>query len=138
MWSNVYVGLYVTCLLFFSDCNETWIFTTDFRKKYLSDKFNESLSSGNSGVPCGRTDRHTEITTKPTVAFLHFANAPYKLVEYRQYNVWANRTSSNWFMDNIQDDFYSHTVNITNVFYSYNGSIFEQGVYLLHWKLKAA
>ena len=35
----------------------------------------------------GRTDRQTEMTTKPTVAFLHFENAPYKLVEHRQYNV---------------------------------------------------
>jgi hypothetical protein len=33
----------------------------------------------------GRTD--TEVTTKPTAAFLHFANAPYKLVEQREYNV---------------------------------------------------
>jgi len=35
----------------------------------------------------GRTDGQAEMTTKPTVAFLHFAKAPYKIVERRQYNV---------------------------------------------------
>jgi hypothetical protein len=90
-----------------------WLWILNFhdgfsKKKYLSDEFNENLSSGNRGVPCGRadgwTDRQTQMTTKPTVAFLHFANAPYKLVEQREYNVWANTISSNWFIDNVQGD----------------------------------
>jgi hypothetical protein len=60
-------------LVILSDCNETWIFVTDFRKilKYL---FNENPSSRSRVVPCGRTDRGTDMT-KLIVAFRNFANA---------------------------------------------------------------
>jgi hypothetical protein len=50
----------------------------------------------------GRTDRNYE---KPTVAFLHFENAPYKLAEHKQYNDRGNTKSSNWSIDNVQGDF---------------------------------
>ena len=32
IWSKMYVGLHVKCQLFLSDSNETWIFSTYFRK----------------------------------------------------------------------------------------------------------
>jgi len=31
-WSKMFIGSHVQCLLFLSDCNETWIFWTDFWK----------------------------------------------------------------------------------------------------------
>jgi len=37
-------------------------------------KFHENSSSGNRVVPCGQTDRWTEMT-KQIVAFRNFANA---------------------------------------------------------------
>ena len=32
IWSKMYIGVHVKYLLFLSDCNETWIFLTDFWK----------------------------------------------------------------------------------------------------------
>jgi hypothetical protein len=58
--------------LLLSDFNETWIFSTDFRKKKSSNiKFYENPSIVSRVVPCGRTDM-----TKLIVAFRNFANAP--------------------------------------------------------------
>ena len=67
----MYIGLHVKYPLFFSDLNETWTFFTDFRKKYWNVKFHENPSSGSRVVPCEQTN-----TTKLTVAFRSFANAP--------------------------------------------------------------
>ena len=114
----IYVGLNVTYLLFFSDCNETWIFMTDFRKNCLCDKFHENLSSAKRDVPWGRTAGQSDMMRKPTVAFLSSTNEPNKLEEHRQYNAWANTTSSIWFIDIIQGDFNHNIVNITIVSYS--------------------
>jgi hypothetical protein len=49
-------------LIFLSDSDEPWIFSTSFRKnkKISNIKFQENLSSGNRAVPCRRTDRHDE------------------------------------------------------------------------------
>jgi hypothetical protein len=47
----------VKCLLFFSDFNQTSIFSTDILE-YSNIKFNENQSSGIRVVPCGQTDRH--------------------------------------------------------------------------------
>jgi len=47
---------------------------------YLSIIFNENLSSGNRIVPCGQTDRQTDMTTA-IVAFCSFANARKNLID---------------------------------------------------------
>jgi hypothetical protein len=50
-------------------------FSRQIFEKYSSTKFNEKSSSGGRGVPCGRTDGHTD-TTALIVAFRNFGNAP--------------------------------------------------------------
>jgi hypothetical protein len=60
--------------LFLSDFNETWIFSTDFRKKNTSIKFHQNSSSGSRVQTERRTDRQTDMT-KLTVAFHNFVNA---------------------------------------------------------------
>ena len=62
-----------TVPLFLSDFNETWIFSTDFRKIL---KYQISWLSVQWETSCSvRTDRLTD-TKKLTVAFRNFANAP--------------------------------------------------------------
>ena len=46
---------HVKCPLLLSNSNETWIFSTDFRKQ-LNISFHENPSSGRRAAPCGRTD----------------------------------------------------------------------------------
>jgi len=76
--NKTYTGLRVKYPLFVSDFNETWILSTDFRKK--NSKFHENPCSGSRIVPCGRTDgRNTDSRTgmaKLIVSFRNFANAP--------------------------------------------------------------
>ena len=59
IWSKIYIGLHVNHPLFLSDFNETWIFSTDLKKKYSNIKFNENPSSESRTVPCGHTDGQT-------------------------------------------------------------------------------
>jgi hypothetical protein len=70
MWSKMYIGLYVKYQLFLSYFNETWIFSTFFRK-IPTCRFYENPSSGSRVDPCGWTDITTLI-----IAFRNFANAP--------------------------------------------------------------
>ena len=71
---------YVQCPLFLSDFNETWIFSTDFRKIL---KYQISRTSAPSEPSCSmRMDRHTggrtdrERHEKIIVAFRNTANMP--------------------------------------------------------------
>ena len=59
---DIIIGLHVKCWLFLSDFNDTWIFSTDFRK--INIKFHENPSSGSRDVACGRTDRHDETNSR--------------------------------------------------------------------------
>jgi hypothetical protein len=63
--------------LFLSDLNRTRIFSKDFRSKSSNTNFHESLSNGNTVLPCGRsggwTDGQRDLT-KLIVAFLYFAS----------------------------------------------------------------
>jgi hypothetical protein len=74
--SQTFVSLHDTCIypLFLSDFNETWIFSTDFRKILICQILGIP-AQWKPGVLCRRTDRPTD-TTKLIVAFRNFANAP--------------------------------------------------------------
>jgi hypothetical protein len=98
------VGLLVQDQFFLSDFNETWTFSTDFRK-LINMKFRENLSSGSRIVPrrqtYGRTGKRTDMT-KLIVAFSNFAKAPkIPTNQARRSNsikifcVWYNH-ESNW------------------------------------------
>ena len=71
MIKNVYC-LRVKCPLFLPDFNETWPFSTDYRKKYSNIKFHENPSSRRRVVPCGHTEGQTD---KMKIA-VSFAEAP--------------------------------------------------------------
>ena len=63
-------------LLLLSDCNESWIFPTDF-PKHVNIKFNENASSGGRVVRCGQTDRYDE----DNIRFPKFCGRPLKLLQ---------------------------------------------------------
>ena len=77
--SKMYIGLHVKYPLFFSYFNDTWISSTDFRKKTSNTKFHVNLSIGSGVIPCGLTDRQTDMM-KLIVAFRSFPNAPKNLL----------------------------------------------------------
>ena len=74
---KIYIGLHVKYPLFLSDFNDTWIFSTDFRKiltyqvPWKSVQWEQSCSMWADG----RSDRRTD-KTKLIVAFRNTANAP--------------------------------------------------------------
>jgi hypothetical protein len=68
----MYIGIPVKYRLLLSDCNETRIFSTYFRK-ILNIKFRENLSRVSLVIPCGQTDGQTDMT-KLVVAFLNLEN----------------------------------------------------------------
>jgi hypothetical protein len=75
MWSEMCVGLHVQCSAhILLDFNETYIFRHVF-ENYSNIKYHENLSSGSRVVPCGQTDRQTDVK-KLIVAFRNFLNAP--------------------------------------------------------------
>ena len=71
---KMYIVLHVKYHLFLSDINETWIFSTDFRKIV---RFHENRSSGSRVITYGRTDM-----TKLIIALRNFVNAPEKIVTF--------------------------------------------------------
>jgi len=66
---KLYVVLHVKCPLFLSDFNETWISRQIF-KKYSH--FHENPSSGRGVVPCGETDRQTDVHDEANRRFSQF------------------------------------------------------------------
>jgi len=70
-----YIGLHVKFSLFLPDFNETWIFSTYFRKNPQISKFMKNRPVGGELLSVdGRTDM-----TELIVAFRSFANAPKKM-----------------------------------------------------------
>jgi hypothetical protein len=59
----MYTGLHVYYLLFLSDFNETWVFSTHFWK-LLKYQFSWKSAHGSWVVPCGRTDRNDEVNNR--------------------------------------------------------------------------
>ena len=97
------ICLCVKYQLFLTDFYKTWIFRQIFRKLL---KFRQNPSSGSRVVPCGRTD-----TTKLTVAFRNFSNAPKNARKYG-YAVWQapSRTGTMASISGIiTADFLKHT-----------------------------
>jgi hypothetical protein len=62
----IYIGRHVKCPLFLSDFNETWIFSTDFRKivKYQIPWKHAQWQPRCSMRTDGRTDRHDEANSR--------------------------------------------------------------------------
>jgi len=67
-------------------------FSQQIFEKYSYVKFNENSSNGSRIVPCGRTDRRTDMT-KLIVAFRNFANAIYCSAEISKLNLLV---TGNW------------------------------------------
>ena len=82
-----------TVPLFFSDFNETLIFSTDFEKS-SNTKFHENPPSGSRAVPCGRidgrTDGYDEASSCPS-QFCESAKNDTKTLKYKGYinTVWS-------------------------------------------------
>jgi hypothetical protein len=73
MIKNIYWSSCKT--LFLSNFNYTWIYSTNFSKNTQISDFTENPTSGSRAVPCGQSDRRTDMT-KLIVAFRDFSNAP--------------------------------------------------------------
>ena len=67
----MYIGLYVKYRLFFSHINETWIFSTDFRKNTEISNFMKIIPVGAELIQKeGRTDRNDESNSSLFAKFL--------------------------------------------------------------------
>jgi hypothetical protein len=71
----MYIRVHVKYLLLLSDFNETWIFSTDFRK-ILEYQISWKSVEWARVVQGGRTDGQTDRHDKATLTFGNFANAP--------------------------------------------------------------
>jgi len=60
----MYISLHAKYPLFLRDFGETWIFSTDFRKKYSNIKFHEKSVQWEPSCSCGRTHRHDEANNR--------------------------------------------------------------------------
>jgi hypothetical protein len=85
----MYIGLHVRYRYSFQFLRKLE-FSRQIVEKYSNIKFHENPSSGNRVVPCGETDRHTDMT-KITV-FHYFAKPPKKNAQTEYYVVesWKN------------------------------------------------
>jgi hypothetical protein len=72
---KMYIGLHVKYRLFFSECNETWIFSTDFRKTQIRNFMKFRPVGAELFNVDGQTDRHRDMT-KLIVTFCNFLTAP--------------------------------------------------------------
>jgi hypothetical protein len=80
IWSKMYIGLHVKYPLFLSDFNETWICSTDLKKK------NVQIPSFMKIRPMGTELFHADgrrDMTKLIVAFRNSANAPKNNWQFR-------------------------------------------------------
>ena len=63
-------------------------FSRQVVRKYTKTKFNENPYNGSQVVPCGRTERWTDMT-KLTVDWHNFAKAPKITVGITNYMTWS-------------------------------------------------
>jgi hypothetical protein len=80
----MHVGLCVKYLLFMSDFNEV---SRQSSKKYSSMKFYGNPSSGSRELPCGQTDRQTDMA-KLIVTFRNFEKAPKNAINLTSFNIY--------------------------------------------------
>jgi hypothetical protein len=74
----MYIGLHVKYSLFFSDCDKTWIFSTDFSKNTQISNFIKTPPVGDELFHAdGRKDGQTNMM-KLTDAFRNFAHTKMK------------------------------------------------------------
>jgi hypothetical protein len=81
--SKMYIGLHVKYLLFFSDFNETWIFS--IFEKYTNIRFHENSSSGSQVVSCRQAD-----VMKLIVTFHNLVNVPKNYMCERNITGWES------------------------------------------------
>jgi len=55
----MFISLHVKYPVFLSDFNETWIFSTDLKKKFSNIKYHVNASNGSQVVPWGKMDGQT-------------------------------------------------------------------------------